>query len=182
MMYQPEFSPAVSIEQNYAILTTSGVWRYYNTVYVEPLPASIDLIKDFGSISASSVSRANEVSILEMEGSAKTETDISEVAQVRFYPLDDITITTKQPNAMSRFKTKTTEIRVDYNTIQADPTLKSTEIFVYEDDVVYMDVYNLTNYDINQSRVQFFGWRIVGQLLDKKPEKLTWLTGAGYVQ
>lgn len=181
-MYAQDFIPAVSIDQNYAVLTTSGTWRYYSTIYVEPLPASLDLIKDFGSISSSSVSRANEITILEMEGSAKTETDISEVSQLRFYPLDDIAVTVKQPNAMGRFKTKTTEIRVDYNTMNVDPSLKSTEVFVYEDDVLFMDVYNLTQYNMTKTRIQFFGWRIVGKLLTAKPDRLTYLTAAGYVQ
>ncbi len=180
-MYDKDFSPVVSIGQNYSVLTTSGVWRYYECIYVEPLPASLDLINDFGSVSSSSVSRANQVTILEVEGSAKTETDISEVAQLRFYPMDDVTITVKQPNAMGRFKTLTSEIRVDYNTAEVDPSLKSTEIYVYEDDTVYFDVYNLTQYTLSKTRVQFYGWRIVGKLLKEKPEKLTYLVAAGYV-
>lgn len=180
-MYTTLFEPAVSIDQNYAVLTVGGVWKYYNTIYVEPLPPSLDLINDFGSISSSAVSRANQVTILEMEGSAKQETDVSEVAQLRFYPIDDVAITLKQPNAMGRFKTLSTEIRVDYNTAIIDPALKSTEFYVYEDDTVYMDVYNLTQYTLSKTRVQFYGWRIVGRLLKDKPEKLTYLAAAGYV-
>jgi len=180
-MYNEEFTAIVRITDNYAVLTTSGVWRYYECIYVEPLPASLDLIQDFSSVSASSVSRANEVTILAMEGSAKVETDVSEVAQIRFYPMDDIAITIKQPNAMGRFKTLSAEIRVDYNTREVDPALKSTEIYIYEDNVVYFDIYNLTQYTLAKTRVQFFGWRIVGRLLKEKPEKLTYITAAGYV-
>lgn len=180
--YSDNFEPAVRIGDNYKVLTIGGTWRSYETIFVEPLPPSLDLTKDFGSISASSVSRANAVTTIEMEGSAKQETDISEVAQLRFYPIDDITVTVKQPNAMGRFKTLSTEIRVDYNTQILDPSLKSTEIYVYEDDTVYMDVYNLTQYTLAKTRVQFFGWRIVGKLLAKEPEKFTFLTAAGYVQ
>ena len=180
-MYATNFEPVVSIGQNYAVLTVSGMWRYYECLYVEPLPASLDLVEDFSSVSASSVSRANEVSILAMEGSAKVEVDVSEVAQIRFYPIDDVAITVKQPNAMGRFKTLSSEIRVDYNTRETDPALKSTEIYIYEDSVVYFDIYNLTQYDMAKTRVAFFGWRIVGRLLKDKPEKLTYLAAAGYV-
>ena len=180
-MYKTNFEPAVMINQSYAVLLVSGIWRYYECIFIEPLPASLDLIEDFGAVSASSVSRANEATILAVEGSAKIETDISEVAQIRFYPIDDIALTVKQPNAVGRFKTLSSEIRVDYNTRENDPSLKSTEVYIHEDSVPYFDVYNLTQYDMTKTRVQFMGWRIVGRLLKDKPEKLTYLAAAGYV-
>ncbi len=180
-MYQEDFTPITRIGDNYSVLTTSGNYRHFLCLYVEPLPASsVDLVEDFGAISADSVSRANAVSILEMEGNAKNETDVSEVAQLRFYPIDDIAIAVKQPAASGRFKTRSNEIRVDYKTMELDPTLKSTEIYVYEDDVPSIDVYNLTNYALTQSRIQFFGWRLVGSQLAQRPDKLTYLTASGY--
>lgn len=180
-MYAQNFEPPVAINQNYAILTTSGMWRYYECIYLEGLPPSLDLQYDAGTISASSVSRANNIDILEMEGSARTESDISEVAIVRFYPIDDIAISIKQPSAMGKYKTLSTEIRVDYTTAELDSTLKSTELCIYESNSVYADVYNLTQYALTKSRIQFFGWRIVGRLLKEKPERLTYLVAAGYV-
>ncbi len=174
------FEPVVRIGENYAVETTSGVEKFFECVYVEPLPASADLQTDFGELAASAVSRANKVDILEMEGSAKVETDISEVAQLRFYPLDDIAINVKQPAANGRFKTKNDDIRVDFTTVELDPSLKSTEIFVYEDDVPYMDVYNLTNYTLEKTRVQFFGWRIVGSQLARQPDKLAYIVASSY--
>lgn len=179
-MYSQDFEPCVDIGQNFSVLTTSGAWRHFLCLYTEPLPASVDLVEDFGAISADSVSRANSISIIEMEGNAKNESDASEVAQLRFYPIDDIAIAVKQPAASGRFKTRSNEIRVDYKTIELDPTLKSTEIYVYEDDVPSFDVYNLTNYDMAQTRVQFFGYRLVGSQLAQRPEKTTYLTASGY--
>ncbi len=179
-MYDKDFKNVVEIGQNYSVLTTSGVEKYFECVYVEPLPASNDLVEDFGAIDSGSVSRANKVDILEMEGSAKVETDISEIAQLRFYPLDDIAINVKQPAANGRFKTKNDDIRVDFNTIELDPSLKSTEIFVYEDDVPYFDVYNLTNYTLPKTRVQFYGWRIVGSQLARQPDKLAYIVASSY--
>lgn len=180
-MYSQDFENVVDIGQNFSVLNTSGTWRHFLCLYVEPLPASsADLVYDAGAISADSVSRANAVDILEMEGSAKSETDVSEVAQLRFYPIDDIAIAVKQPAASGRFKTRSNEIRVDYRTIELDPTLKSTEIYIYEDDTINVDVYNLTNYDLAQTRIQFFGWRICGSQLAARPEKTTYLTASGY--
>lgn len=179
-MYDKEFLPVVKISENFGVLTTTGTWKYFTTVYVEPLPASNDLMYDAGSIAADGTSRSNSISITEMEGSAKTETDISEVAQLRFYPLDDIAIEIKQPAASSRFKTRNDSIRVDYNTAELDPSLKSTEIYVYEDDTVVADIYNLTNYTLSKTRIQFYGWRIVGSQLSQKPDKLTYIVASGW--
>ncbi len=179
-MYSQFFEPCVSIGQNYSVLTTSGTYKHFLCLYVEPLPASVDLVYDAGAISADSVSRANAVDILEMEGAAKTETDISEVAQLRFYPIDDIAIAVKQPAASGRFKTRSNEIRVDYKTMELDPTLKSTEIYIYEDDTINIDVYNLTNYAMAQTRVQFWGYILAGSQLSQKPDKTTYLTASGW--
>jgi len=179
-MYNLSFEPIVSIGQNYSVFTSSGTWKHFVCVFAEPLPGSNDLVFDAGTIAADSVSRANAVDILAVEGSAKTETDISEVAQLRFFPIEDISIVLKQPAASGRFKTKTDSIRVDYKTMELDPSLKSTEIYVYEDNVPVLDVYNLTNYDLTQSRIQFFGWRIVGSQLTQKPEKTAYLVAGGW--
>lgn len=179
-MYSQEFEPVVKIGENYAVLTAQQTWKYFTTLYVEPLPASKDMVYNAGEIASDAISRANAITILEMEGSAKTETDISEIAQLRFYPIDDIAIAVKQPNAMGRFKTRSSEIRVDYKTIEIDPSLKSTEIYVYEDDTIYADIYNLTQYTLSKTRVQFFGWRIVGSQLPSRPEKLAYIVAAGF--
>lgn len=180
MMYQPQFSPVVNIGENYSVITAQGSERYFECVYVEGLPASLDLIQDFGSINSGSTDSANKLTILEMEGSSKLETDISEVFQLRFRPIDDCSITTKLPAAQSRFKTRNSEIRVDYNTEERDPTLKTTELYIYEDDTIYMDVYNPTQYTLTKSRVQFWGWRIVGELLPKIPDKYTRIVATGF--
>ena len=179
-MYAENFENVVDIGQNYSVLTTSGTWRHFLCLYVEPLPMSVDLVYDAGAISADSVSRANSVTITEMEGSSKSETDVSEVAQLRFYPIDDIAIAVKQPAASGRFKTRGNEIRVDYKTIELDPTLKSTEVYVYEDDSLSIDVYNLTKYSMAKTRIQFFGWRLIGSQLAQKPEKTTYLVASGF--
>jgi len=178
---EQDFTPAVKIGENFAILTTTGNFRYYETIYVEPVPFSADLIEDFGELAASSVSRANKIDLLEFDGSSKTESDISEVGQIRFYPIDDISISVKQPSAMGKFKTLSTEIRVDHNTIELDPSLKSTEIYIYESGTPYFDIYNNTQYTLPKTRAAYGGWRIVGRLLKAKPDKCTYLVAAGYV-
>jgi len=180
MMYQKEFVPVVAINQQYSIITAQGTEKFFDCVYVEGLPPSLDLIEDFGSLTSGSTDSANKVTILEMEGSAKTETDISEVFQLRMRPLDDIMATIKLPAAQSKWKTRNDEIRMDYNTEILDPTFATTETYIHEDDTIYVDVYNPTQYTLSQTRIQFWGWRIVGRQLAKAPEKYTRLVATGF--
>ncbi len=180
MMYQTEFTPVVAIGQQYSIVTAQGSEKFFDCVYVEGLPPSLDLIHDFGSLASGSTDSANKVTILEMEGSAKTETDISEVFQLRMRVLDDIMVTVKLPAAQSKWKTRNDEIRMDFNTEIFDPTLATTETYIYEDDTIYIDVYNPTQYTLSQTRIQFWGWRIVGRQLSKAPDKYTRLVATGF--
>jgi len=173
-MYQDnDFKPVVAIGQQYSVLTSQGTEKFYECLYVEPLPKSIDLIEDIGEIAADSTSNANKIEILSMEGAAARETDISEVFQMRMEVLDDISVLVKEPSAQGRFKTKNNQIRVDYNS-------GPVEIYVSEDDVIYADVSNTTNYLIQQARIAFWGWRIVGRLLAKTPEKYTRIVATGF--
>lgn len=173
MYERTEQGPAVRIGDNFSIVTAQGTEKFYETVYVEPLPKSIDLIEDFGSVAASASSNSNKVTILEMEGSAKTETDLSEVFQLWMEVIDDITVTVKEPAAQARFKTRNNQIRVDYNS-------GPIEMFVYEDDTVYMDITNTTQYTLSKTRVQFYGWRIVGRQILRVPDKYTRLVATGF--
>lgn len=165
------FDPKVKIKENIAVFVDK-TWKYLEVEYIEPLPPSKDLIKDFGAITAGSSSGDTVVDSLEME------TD--EVGQFRFYPLDDIQIEVKQPKSMTRFSNKNTRVRVDQYTATVDPELKSTELFVSEDDYPYMDIENPTQYDLTQSRVMFFGYRIVGRQLADEPDRTSWVVGQGY--
>ncbi len=179
-MYQKEFVPVVKIGENYSIITAQGTEKYFECVYVEGLPPSLDLIYDGGSLVSGASDNANKVTILELEGSAKTETDISEVFQLRMRNLDDTMTTVKLPSAQSKWKTRNDEIRLDYNTEVLDPTFATTETYVYEDDTIYVDIYNPTQYTLSQTRLQFWGWRIVGRQLSKTPDKYTRLVATGF--
>lgn len=179
-MYSKDFVPVAKIGENYSIINAQGSERFYETVYVEGLPPSLDLIYDGGSLASGSTDSSNKMTILEMEGSAKTETDLSEVFQVRMRILDDIAVTVKLPAAQSRWKTRNDEIRLDYNTEIHDPSLATTEVYIGEDDTIYVDIYNPTQYTLSKTRIQFFGWRIVGRLLSKVPEKYTRIVATGF--
>jgi len=173
MYNQLEYGPVAKIGESISVITAQGTEKFYEVVFLEPLPKSIDLIEDFGSLASGASDNANKVDILAVEGSAKTETDLSEVFQLWAEVMDDITISVKEPAAQARFKTRNDSIRIDYNS-------GPVELYVFEDDVIYCDVTNTTQYTLNQTRIAFFGWRIVGRQLSKAPEKYTRLVATGF--
>ena len=170
-MYEIPLEPPVKIGENICVLTTEGRKRYFRVTFIEPLPPSPSLVKDFGALSAGSSSGDTKLDILEM--------DDCEVGIFRFFPLDDVECTLKQPKALRRFLTKTKVAVVTPLTKVYDPALVTTEFAVFEDDVPYMDVKNPTNYDLSTSRVQFFGWRLAGEELKEPPEKVSYVVAAG---
>jgi len=175
-MYEVPLEPPVKIGENICVLTTEGKKIYYEVTYIEPLPPSPNLVKDFGALTAGSSSGDTKLDILEV--------DDDEVGIYRFFPLDDVECTLKLPKALRRFLTKTkTAVVTPLTRVYAlnghDPTLVMTEFAVFEDDVPYMDVKNPTNDNITMSRVQFYGWRLCGRRLDKKPEKVSYVVASG---
>lgn len=173
MYEQLEKFPVAKMGENIEVITAQGTKKYYEVVYVEPLPHSIDLIEDIGSLTAGSSSNSNKITILEMEGSAKTETDLSEIFQLWMEVVDDITVTVKEPAAQARFKTRNNQIRVDYNS-------GPVELYIMEDDTIYVDVTNTTNYTLSKTRIAFWGWRIVGRQILKEPDKYTRIVATGF--
>jgi len=173
MYNQLEYGPVAKIGESISVITAQGTEKFYEVVFVEPLPKSIDLIEDFGSLASGASDNANKVSILELEGSAKIETDLSEVFQVWMEVMDDITVSVLEPAAQARFKTRNDSIRVDYNS-------GPVELYVFEDDTILVNITNTTQYLLNQTRIIFWGWRIVGRQLSKAPEKYTRLVATGF--
>ncbi len=163
-MYESaSFPPSINIGDTYSIITAQGTEKFMECVFVEPLPHSQDLIYSFGSITSGATDSGNKITIIEVEGSAKNSSDLSEVAQIRMSVLDDIICEIKLPASQSRFKTRNSAIRIDHNT-----SPEETEIYIHQDSTIYINATNPTNYTLNQARIAFFGWRIVGRQIDQK--------------
>ncbi len=152
------YEPAFEIGDTFAVITAQGTTKYYEVVFTEELQKSQDLIEDFGSLASGATSSSNKITIIELEGSAKTSSDLSELGQWWMEVMDDIQCEVKLPSAQGLHKTRNDEIRVDVNS-------GPVSFFTFEDDVPYITVTNPTSYTISKSRVMFWGWRIVGRLL-----------------
>lgn len=170
-MYEKEFEPICKIEENLGILTTTG-WGYFKAIYIEPLPPSEDLILDFGAIANGGSVKDQEIDLLEM----KTD----ELGQFRFEPLDNIKIKVAQPTGAARFTIKNKVVRVSQLSCARDPSLKHTEVFVFENNNIWFtEVVNDSGADLPASRVQFYGYRYMLEKLTSKPEKLTYVVATG---
>lgn len=172
-IYQQEFIPPVKPFENVGVYTGGKKWRYYEIFFVEGLPHGEDMVKDFGSIASGASSEETKLD-------TELDMDDNEIALLRFYPLDNILCELKLPRGVSRFKLKNKTLRVSPLTPIYDPSLKSTEFAVYEDERPYMIASNTSGYDLDTTRVQFFGWRLVGNELDSVPDRFTVLFASGY--
>jgi len=165
------FEPRVKIGENLGVYVDK-TWKYLEIFYIEPMPPSYDLLKDFGSLATTISTSDTVVDMLEMES--------DEVGQFRFYPLDDIQIEVKQPKSITRFSNKNTRVRVDKYTQMFDPGMKTTELFVSEDDYPYFVVRNPTTVTLSESRVIFWGYRMVGKVMEERPDRVALVVGQGY--
>lgn len=147
-------TPVVLPGQKIAIWAGAN-WRAFKCDYLEPLPRSNQLIFDMGAVAAGGASALVALTNLELQ------TDPPEMAQLRFYPLDDITVDLRRGQSDQRFKTFRMVAQADVFTQQIDPCLHTTEIVVLKEDEPTIRAANRTGYALAQSRVAFFGFRFI---------------------
>ena len=131
------------------------LWVAYRVAYVEPLPRSAQLVFNQGAVAAGGGS--GDVQLLNLELSDTPPG----LAQLRFYPLDDIRVTLKRGVGDTRFKTLRVVAEADRFTRLIDPCLHTTEFVILSVDEPYLNVTNPTDYNLAQTRVAFFGYRFV---------------------
>ena len=141
-----------------------GKWNYKSVLYVEPLPPSDTLIKDFGAISNGDTKENVKLDILGMES--------NELGQFRIQVLDDIKVKFFQPRASARFVTKNVVVEIDKYSAIFDPELKLSEFFVFGGRYPRVDIRNNSGEDLTKTRVVFKGYRYVTEAIEEIDEKL----------
>lgn len=152
----------LSIGDTFSILTAGQQTKYLKVEYIEELLSSRDLLKDFGSLSASGTSNDNAITELEMPGT-KSSDDFHEVFYGWMEILDSIEITIKQPSSQSRFMTKAGSIKLGQWSGEIP-------IVSYQDEVPYLSVTNINSITQLKNRVQFYGYRIVCSMLQNEAQ------------
>ena len=130
-------------------------WTTYRVLFREPLPRSAALLFDVGAVAAGVASAATALANLEMSGNPP------EMAQLRWYPLDDIRVRLSRGQADIRFKTQNIIAEADLFTEQVDRCLHSTEFVILGEDEPTLTVTNPSDYALAQTRVAFFGYRYI---------------------
>lgn len=164
MAFQPEFKPIARVGEN-ILCQPEDKYGYFKVLYLEPLP---EIVHDFGPLDPDSETGDKEVTALYMPD--------GELAQYRIIPLDDIIITSlKQPLAKTRWSAKNVNFQLTKTSLQQLMTspMHISEIFVFEDEKVYFNVKNPTQYRQEKNRVKFIGFRYKLEKLRAKPPVYT---------
>lgn len=149
--------PFALVHENIAIWLKSQ-WHCYRVRYLEPLPKSHQLVFDQGILAAGASS--GDVRLINLD----QQTTPPAIAQLRFFPLDDIRVTVKVGVAEARFTTARVTAEADRLSILSDPDLHLTEIVVLQQNSVYVNCTAVVA--TNMSRVAFFGYRYLLDDLD----------------
>ncbi len=156
--YKPGFvEPVVQVGQNILVLDRQA-YRLYTVAFIEPIPRSWPMVQNFGALAAGAqTAPISTQNILDMQ--------FGELAQYRLRVLDDVAVTVRLPQAVTRFGTKNVNAEVGaFNAIYGDVQGSGdsdTELYVFEDQRPILVVRNPTGYALAQSRVAFWGIRYV---------------------
>lgn len=167
MAYQESFVPIAKVGENLCVIKgDKDILGYYKVLYIDPLP---EHTYDFGPAAAAGIASGstdadNEISNLYL--------DDGQLAQYRFYVVDDIEVSIKQPMAKTHWTTKGVKETLTAFTQQVFKGLQHMDIFVWEEEKVYFDAKNPTKYTIYKARVRFIGYRYILEKIEK-PEKFT---------
>lgn len=155
----------VALPGHNVAIWTGVVWVAYKVVFMEPFPRSNPLVFDSGAVGAGLTANALQLILLEMSDSP------SEMAQLRFFPLDDIRVRLTRGQSGTRFKSQSITTLVDKFTKMDDPCGHTTEFVVLTTDEPFIQVANPTGYALAISRVAFFGFRFIMDDLKVKHER-----------
>ena len=180
MVFLKDFEPVCKVGQILMLgePMKSGAKRsnMAQVLFIEPVPL---ITKDFGSLSAGSSS-----SLTEMD--TELEVEANQLLQLRIIPCDDIEITVKQPRGVGKFSTRYTtsslKLMPESNAFQR---FQESEMFIRENDVIYLEVKNPTKYTQSRNKVAFVGYKYLLRYLSvaeaRKITIYTWVPtfGAG---
>jgi hypothetical protein len=130
-------------------------WSAFKIIYVQGYPRSAGLMFNMGAVLAGNSSAPTQLLTLEMKA------EPPELAQVRFYVIDDIQVEVRRAQSDVLFQTKNIVCRADLFTAQVDPCGHTTEFVVLKDDEPLVVAANPTGYNLVQSRMCFYGFKFI---------------------
>ena len=157
----PQLYPykAGPIEQVVLPGETVGIWvnkvyEFYRIEYVEGIIRSDPVTIDLGATTVAAPQTAiTQLTLLQMPD--------TEFAQFRMEVLDDVQVAVYQGRADQRHKLFTVASVLNRSLPLFDPCAHSTEMYEFEDNFIFLQATNLTQYPVTQARVVSWGFRYV---------------------
>jgi len=136
--------------------------KYYQVQAIETLPP---FVKDFGSFTSEQEKAKQKVE--------EVHQPENYLAQLRFYPLDDLGVKVWQPAGVGKHLTQKAKLHIEVEKLlldKFDPCLHLTEFYQWEDREILFTVKNKSRYDIPMGRVVFFGIKYKLKEVPKPPK------------
>ncbi|RJO60330.1 MAG: hypothetical protein C4542_09570 [Dehalococcoidia bacterium] len=145
--------PVVEVGHN-VLLIFQMKFYLYQVAFIEPVPPSHPLIANIGAINAGITSAIfNTQNVLDMPDGS--------FGQFRARVLDDIVVTYLQPQASTRNSTRNNNARLTAFNRLYDPNDALSEFYVFEDERMFLQAVNPTDYNLAQARVVFYGFKYI---------------------
>lgn len=150
-------------EGDVAVVWTQADYRIVRMTYVEPLPASLPFRQDLGAVNAGATIQKTLITGIQLQE--------NQLLQCRIKPLDDIDLLLWLQQGQAKFWIRNSQGRISLLTQLVDPAWVSSTFFVMSKDKdLFVEVRNLTDYNLNQARVQLWGWRAIWDSLEIGPQ------------
>lgn len=152
--YKPgQIEPVVQAGQNLLVVDRTA-FRLYGVAFIEPIPLSHPFVIDAGPLGAgASTPVVSTQNVLDMQ--------YGELAQYRARVLDDVHVIVRQPSALQRFGAKNINATINAFTHLDDRYDSMSEMFIFEDQRMFLVFTNPTAYPLLQARIAFYGFRYV---------------------
>ena len=150
------------------VVYTQSSYRPLLITYVEPLPASVPLRQDLGAVNAGATVTQTLITGIQLNEKM--------LLQCRIKPIDDVDLILWLQRGVAKFWIRNTHARVNLGTGLLDPSWKSTTFWVIaKDKDLYVEARNLSDYNLNQCRLQIWGWRASYRYLDDGAADSRWV-------
>ena len=152
--YKPgPIEPVARPGENVVLIDREG-YNLYVVAYIEPIPISGPLIVNAGAVAAlTTLATTNPQLTLDMS--------YGQLSQLRAHVLDDIIVAMLQPGGVARHALKTPVATINAFTALRFPNDEPSEVFIFEDQRVFLQVTNPRPVALAQSRVEFYGIKYV---------------------
>lgn len=156
--------PVCKIKENLAIYS-GGIWNFYRTDYIEPIPRSAPTIVE--TITAAGLTNLAANGILAKRLVTILQVNDNEFLHLRWKPLDYVEGVLWEQAGQAKFNSRNIQARVDPLTQEDDPYLATTTFWILGlNRDINLEVRNPLQVAISIARFAFWGYRHILSAID----------------